>query len=73
LAKSKEEKTRRVELDIDLRLRYLWEELAEADQKGKIGDLTLVAAFCRWAYGQGYQDGQKEEYQKLEKETGYVG
>jgi hypothetical protein len=62
---------RKVELDIDLRLRYLWDELAEANEKGKIGDLRLVASFCRWAYGQGYQDGQKEPYHKLEEDNGF--
>jgi hypothetical protein len=65
------EQTNKLELDIDLRLRYLWEELSEANEKGKIGDITLVASFIRWAYGQGYQDGQKEKIAKLHTDNGF--
>lgn len=65
------EPIKQIEFDIDLRLRYLWDEMGEADERGQIGDLTLVAAFVRWAYGQGYQDGQREPLSKLHRDNGF--
>ena len=64
--------TERLALDIDLRLRWLWDEIAEAKEKGKLDDLTLVATFVRAAYGQGYVDALKEPHGTLQRENGFT-
>ena len=46
-----------LELDIDLRLADLWRETAEIGE----GNLDVVAAFIRAAYGKGYCDALTEE------------
>lgn len=57
----------RLELDLDTRLAQLWEQIEDIDE----WTLGRVAACMRAAYGQGYIDGQSEEFGKLHRENGY--
>lgn len=60
----------KLELDIDIRLRWLWEAMEECFKSGKL-DLEAISVFVRAAYGQGYVDSQKEEWGKLQRDNGY--
>jgi len=57
----------RLEIDIDTRLRDLWDEAYRIPE----WNLELVAAFMRAAYGKGYCDSLKEERGELLREHGY--
>jgi len=46
-----------LELDIDLRLAYLWREASQVTE----WSLDVVAAYMRAAYGKGYCDALTEE------------
>ena len=57
-----------VELDIDLRIIQVWSAFWATDEWG----IESVAAFLRWAYGQGYHDCLSEATRgKLFRDHGY--
>lgn len=62
------EQIEKLGVDIDQRLFWLWQRIFETEDPL---DYVTVAFYIRAAYGQGYLDGQKEPYGKLQADNGY--
>ena len=59
-----DERIDRLFLDVDIRLREVWEQAFDIDDGGE-WDLQLVGELMRMAYGRGYMDALQEPVEGL--------
>jgi len=61
-----------MELDIDERIAYIWQQIDIAAKNGVLADLDFIGSIVRAAYGQGYSDALKEPHGKLHRDNGFA-